>query len=346
MEIRTLSCMTAASIHAFAAGSAKSELRPFDYSPAPLGEHDIDVRITHCGICHSDVHLVDNDWGLSAYPLVPGHEIVGVVEAIGGHVRHLAKGDRIGIGWQRNACLHCFDCFRGADNLCAQTQATCLGNFGGFADRVRTSAEFAFRIPKELDSAATAPLLCGGITVYSPLRQFGATPASRVGVIGIGGLGHLAIKFARAMGCEVTAFSTSPSKRHEAQAMGAHRFVVPGKAGAGDDPIPSSLDLIISTAMADLDWSLYMQLLRPDGVFALVGVPPNPPTLQVFPMLMGRRSFAASPIGSRWEIMEMLEFAARHGIGATIETMPFAKASEALDRVRKGTVRYRMVLTA
>ena len=183
-----------------------------------LGPHDVEIRISHCGICHSDVHLVDGDWGMGSYPMVPGHEIVGTVAALGPEVRHLEAGARVGVGWQRGACLACESCGAGDENLCAENEATCVGHHGGFADRIRLDGRFAFPIPEGLASENAAPLLCGGATVYSPLRRW-VKPSMRVGVVGIGGLGHLGLQFARAMGCEVTAISSTPDKEAEARSL-------------------------------------------------------------------------------------------------------------------------------
>jgi uncharacterized zinc-type alcohol dehydrogenase-like protein len=212
-------------IKAFAALEAKSRLQAFEVPVTPLGEQDVLVTISHCGLCHSDIHLIDNDWQVSSYPLVPGHEVIGTVSKRGAGVQHLQLGQRVGIGWQRSACLTCEYCIRGDENLCTAQQATCVGHFGGFASAIQIDGRFAFPIPEALRSEQAAPLLCGGITVYAPLRTYGITPNMKIGVIGIGGLGHLALQFARAFGCDVTAFSSTPDKEAEAIHFGAHHFV-------------------------------------------------------------------------------------------------------------------------
>src|SRR5262249_6260772 len=209
----------------WAATVAKEPLKPFSWEPADLGPHEVEIAVSHCGICHSDLHLIDNGWNISVYPFVPGHEIVGHVTAVGSAAGHLAVGQRVGVGWQRSACLACELCLDRHDNLCPHQTATCVGHHGGFAPRIRTDGRYAFPIPDGLDSAAAAPLLCGGATVYAPLRRHHIDATSSVGVIGIGGLGHIALLMLRAFGCEITAFSTSESKRAEAMAMGAHHFV-------------------------------------------------------------------------------------------------------------------------
>ena len=322
-------------IHAQAAMASKQHLKPFQYEPAALGPHDVEIAITHCGICHSDIHLIDNDWSMSSYPLVPGHEIIGTVADAGPAVKHLKQGQRVGVGWQRGSCLVCEQCVRGDENLCAESRATCVGNHGGFADRIRTDSRFAFAIPETLASENAAPLLCGGATVYSPLKHYGVVPPMRVGVIGIGGLGHLALQFANAFGCEVTAFSSTPEKEKEARDFGAHRFVASANPASLKNVV-GSLDFILST--------VYLSLLRPNGKLCFVGVPAAPIQIHIGTLLGGQKSVCASVIGSRNTIREMLEFAARHDIEAMTEVMPLADVNKAIEKVRANKARYRMVL--
>jgi uncharacterized zinc-type alcohol dehydrogenase-like protein len=329
-------------IHAWAVQEKKGALGPFEYEPAPLGPHDVEIAISHCGICHSDVHLVDGDWGVGAYPMVPGHEIVGSVVAAGPAVRHLKPGERVGVGWQRSACLTCEVCIRGEENLCRSDEATCVNHHGGFADRIRVDARFAFPIPDALPSEEAAPLLCGGVTVYAPLSRL-ARSSMRVGIVGVGGLGHLGIQFARAMGCEVTALSSTPEKEDDARRLGAHHFVVTreGEAMAG---LAHTLDLVLSTAFIAQDWPRLVSALRPNGTLCLVGVPSEPLTLSAGALLGAQRSVTGSAIGGRPAIRRMLEFAARHGVGAEAQSRPMAEADAALDDVRQGRARYRAVL--
>jgi len=330
--------------HAWAAHREKGALKPFVYEPEPLGPHDVEIRVSHCGICHSDVHLVDGDWGVGRYPMVPGHEIVGTVAAAGPEALHLAVGQRVGVGWQRGSCLECEWCVSGQENLCAREAATCVDHHGGFAERIRVDGRFAFPVPEALRSEHAAPLLCGGVTVYAPLARW-ARPSLRVGVVGIGGLGHLALQFARAMGCEVTAISASPDKEADARALGAHRFVVTSRPKALK-PLASSLDLVLSTAFLDQDWTGLMRALRPNGVLCLVGAPDAALPLDVGRMLGRQLTVTTSAIGSRGAVRETLEFAARHGVAPRIEPRPLADADAALDSVRKGKARYRVVLEA
>jgi alcohol/geraniol dehydrogenase (NADP+) len=330
-------------IQGLAVHAAGAELLPLKYDPGNLRPQDIEVRITHCGVCHSDVHLIDNDWGVSQYPFIPGHEIVGTVRQAGAAVTHLKAGDRVGIGWQSDSCGFCEWCRRGEENLCAEEQRTCIGRHGGYADAVRVNARFAVKLPDALDSEAAAPLLCGGISVYNPLRKFGINPASRVGVIGIGGLGHLALQFARAFGAEVTAFSTSPAKEQEALSLGAHRFVHSRETQALR-AVEGSQDLIISTINAAQEWGAYVNALRPHGTLCLVGVPPAPVSVPPLPMIGGARCVCGSSTGSPALMAEMLDVAARHKVAARTENFRMADANRAVGQVRRNHIRYRAVL--
>ena len=316
---------------------------PYHYDPGALGPQDVEIAITHCGICHSDLHLISNDWGMSQYPFIPGHEIVGTVAAVGKDVASLKEGQRVGLGWQSNSCGHCEWCTRGMENLCPQSEGTCVHRNGGYADRVRANARFVIPIPEALDSEHAAPLLCAGITVYNPLRNHGVNPSSRVGIVGIGGLGHIAIQFARTFGAEVTAFSTSASKEAEARALGAHHFVNTRESKAMKE-VAGTQDFILTTANADQDWCTYIQALRPTGTLCFVGVPPSSVTMQAFPLISGLRSISGSPIGSPSRLREMLDVAARHGVKAQTECFPMAKANDAIEKVKKSKVRYRAVL--
>ncbi len=317
---------------------------PFRYDPGQLGLQEVEIGISHCGICHSDIHLISNDWGISQYPFIPGHEIIGTVTAIGSAVRSLKVGQRVGLGWQSNSCGRCEWCTRGMENLCPESEGTCVHRHGGYADRVRANARFVIPIPDALPSEQAAPLLCGGITVYNPLRAHGINPSSRVGVVGIGGLGHIAIQFARVFGAEVTAFSTSAAKENEARALGAHSFVNTRETKALREAA-GSLDFILTTINADQDWSIYIQALRPTGTLCFVGVPPSPIALHAFPLISGIRSITGSPIGSPYQLREMLDVAARHGVKAQTECFPMAKANDAIEKVKKNKVRYRAVLS-
>jgi uncharacterized zinc-type alcohol dehydrogenase-like protein len=332
-----------AQIQGLAAHAAGAELLSFRYDPGKLAAHDVEIAITHCGICHSDLHLIANDWGISQYPFIPGHEIIGTVSALGSEVKTLEVGQRVGLGWQSNSCGHCEWCLRGQENLCPELEATCVHRNGGYADRVRANNRFVVPIPDVLDSEHAAPLLCAGITVYNSLRLNGINPSSRVGVVGIGGLGHLAIQFARVFGAEVTAFSTSPAKEDEARALGAHNFVNSLESKALKEATGTQ-DFIITTVNANQDWGAYLQALRPNGALWFVGVPPKPVSVQVIPLVAGQRTIGGNPVGSPSLLREMLLVAARHNVKAITEPFPMAKANDAIEKVKKSKVRYRAVL--
>jgi uncharacterized zinc-type alcohol dehydrogenase-like protein len=330
-------------IPAYAALGAKQALVPHAYEPAPLGPEDVEVEISHCGICHSDLHLIDDDWAISKYPLVPGHEIVGRVSSVGSRCT-LSLAQRVGIGWQRSACLDCELCRAGRENLCLKQTATCAGHEGGFAQRIRIDGRFAFPLPDGLDDASAAPLFCGGVTVYAPLRRWNVQAGATVGVIGIGGLGHLALRFLAAMGCKTTAFTSSPDKRDEAARLGACE--VSSSTDAREIRAhKNQFDFLLCTVPARLDWITYLQAIKPGGVLCLVGASPGLMQFPAAQLLSGQRTVCGSDIGSPADIREMLCFAAQHRIGAEIETAPMADVNDALQRVRDNAVRYRMVLT-
>jgi uncharacterized zinc-type alcohol dehydrogenase-like protein len=335
--------MDVVEIHGLAVHAAGAQLVPYRYEPCELKANEVEVKISHCGVCHSDIRLIDNDWGISKYPFIPGHEIVGTVSAAGAEVRNLTVGQRVGIGWQADSCGICEWCRQGEEQLCASAQPTCVGRNGGYADAVRVNSKFAIPVPTALESENAAPLLCAGITVYSPLRDHEVRPSSRVGIVGIGGLGHLAIQFAKAFGAEVTALSTSKDKEAEALKLGAHHFVNTRDTGELKK-IGGSFDFVLSTVSADQDWQALVNSLRPKGTLCVVGVPPSPIALQAFPLISGKRSVAGSPIGSPHDLSEMLDVAARHGVKAITERFAMAKANDAIARVKKNKVRYRAVL--
>lgn len=330
-------------INTQAALAKSTPLAPFTYEAKPLLHDQVAIKITHCGICHSDLHLINNDWGNSSYPLVPGHEIVGTVAELGESVKHFKIGQRVGVGWQCWSCGHCEWCMAGEENLCPKQQATCIGNFGGYADTIQVNNRFVFPIPDSLSSAAVAPLLCGGATVYAPLRRFVNYPGQRVAILGIGGLGHLAIQFANALGCDVTAISTSANKKAEAEKLGAHHFLVESDEAALKQA-NNSFDLILSTVSQPIHWENYLKLLRPKGVLCCVGAPPAAISFPIFSLILERKSIAGSNIASPHIINAMLKFAALHNIGAVVETLPMSEVNTALDKVRNNQARYRMVL--
>ncbi|MCJ8167883.1 NADPH-dependent aldehyde reductase Ahr [Atopomonas sediminilitoris] len=331
-------------ITAYAATTTGGTFEPISFDPGPLASHDVEIAVQHCGICHSDLSMWQNEWGMSRYPLVPGHEVVGTVSALGAQVTHLKIGQAVGLGWQAGYCMTCSTCMGGDHNLCDQAQGTIIGRHGGFADKVRAQAASVIALPEGLDMASAGPLLCAGITVFNPLVQFDIKPTDKVAVIGIGGLGHLALQFVRAWGCEVTAFSSSQSKAQEARDLGAHH-VIDSRDPKALKAVAGQFDLILSTVNVKLDWNSYIGALKPKGRLHLVGATLEPLQLNVFPMLMKQRSVSASPVGSPQVMADMLAFAAQHGIRAQTEHFAFEQVNEAMARVESGHARYRVVLS-
>ncbi len=331
-------------IQGLAAKKSGAKLEPYNFSVSQPQDYECIIQVLACGICHSDIHIIDNDWGLSTYPVVAGHEVAGEIVEVGSQVKHLQKGDRVGVGWQRSSCLQCRDCLRGNENLCNQNQALILNGAGGFADYLAVDSRFAFPLPPEIDTKIAGPLLCGGITVYSGLRSAGMSSGQEIGIIGVGGLGHMAVQFASKLGNRVTVFTTSEDKAELASQLGADETVILKK---GEDPTAPSreLDILLSTVPTSLNWAAYIEFLASDGTLAFVGVPDAPLTLPLFPLLLKRRRVMGSPIGGRAIMMEMLSVAAQHKIEPIVEVFPFEQANEAIQKVRDNKIRYRAVLT-
>ena len=330
-------------IKAYAASAQGQPLQPFEFDPGPLGDEQVEIKVSYCGICHSDLSMLDNEWGFSAYPLVAGHEVAGTIVAAGPQVKRVKVGDRVGLGWYAHSCMACPQCLAGDHNLCTTVQGTMLGRHGGFADRVRCDWLWATPLPDAIDPAKAGPLFCGGITVFNPIIQCGVQPTQRVGVIGIGGLGHLALQFLRQWGCEVTAFTSSDSKHDEAMRFGAHH-VVNSRDSAQLQKLAGSLDFILVTANATLDWAAIIQALAPRGRLHVVGAVLEPIPVAAFALLTGQKAVSGSPLGSPATTTKMLEFCARHGIAPTTELFPMSRVNETLDRLRAGKARYRIVL--
>jgi alcohol/geraniol dehydrogenase (NADP+) len=329
--------------NAYAAKQSHGVLEPFQFDPGPLGPEEVEIKVQSCGICHSDLSMLDNEWQISSYPFVPGHELVGTVHALGDRVKRLALGQTVGLGWYSRSCMECAQCMSGDHNLCTQVQATIIGRYGGFADYVRGHSAWVLPVPPGVDAASAGPLFCGGITVFNPIVQFDIRPTHRVGVIGIGGLGHMAIRFLKAWGCEVTAFSSSADKETEARGLGAHHFVNSRDAGQLKKAA-GSLDFILSTVNANLEWGTYIDALAPRGRLHVVGAVPEPIPVTAFGLLFGQKSVSGSPMGSPVTLAAMLDFCARHQIAPVTETFPFSQVNDAMDRLRSGKARYRVVL--
>lgn len=330
-------------IKTMAAFEKGAPLQPFEYNPGPLGPEQVEIAVTHCGICHSDLSMIDNEWAMTGYPLVPGHEVVGIVSAAGPQVKGLKVGQRVGLGWFSGSCMSCRPCMSGDHHLCATTESTIVGRHGGFADSVRAHWAWATPLPEKLDSAKVGPLFCGGATVFNPIVAFGVKPTDRVGVIGIGGLGHLAVQFLDKWGCDVHAFTSSDSKRDEALQLGA-RHVINSRDSAAMAHIKGSLDFIISTVNVPLDWSAIIETLAPKGRLHLVGAVLEPIPVSAFSLIMGQKSISGSPVGSPTLAATMIDFCARHDIAPVTEHFPMSRVNDALDHLRAGKARYRIVL--
>jgi uncharacterized zinc-type alcohol dehydrogenase-like protein len=339
------------SANAYAATSATDPLGPLTIERREVGPKDVLIDIKFCGICHSDIHQARGEWGPSYYPIVPGHEIAGIVAAVGDGVTEHAVGDRVGVGCLVDSCGECEHCLAGDEQYCARGNTQTYGSIdsggngtqGGYATQIVVKDDFVLRIPDEISLDAAAPLLCAGITTYSPLRRWGAGPGKRVAIVGMGGLGHMGVKLAHAMGAEVTVLSQTLSKRDDGLRLGADHYY------ATSDPetfaqLAASLDLIINTVSAEVDINAYLSLLKVDGTLVNVGAPPQPLPVHTFSLIFKRRSFAGSLIGGLRETQEMLDFCAEHGIGSEIEVIDAEGINDAWERVLRSDVRYRFVI--
>jgi len=330
-------------IRAYAAAAPKAALTAIDYAPGPLGDEQVEIAVAYCGICHSDLSMIDNEWGNTRYPLVAGHEIIGTITALGAHTKGLRIGQRVGLGWYAGSCMHCDECMSGHHNLCREGEQTIVGRHGGFAESVRSNWSWALPLPDALDAKAAGPLFCGGLTVFSPIVDFDVRPTDRVGVIGIGGLGHMALKFLRAWGCDVTAFTSSASKADEARGFGAHHVVATNDAKALKQ-LAGSLDFILVTSNVTLDWNALLAALAPRGRLHVVGAVLEPMPVPAFALIGGRKSLSGSPLGSPAVAAQMLEFCARHRILPQVEMFPMSRINDALAHLRAGKARYRLVV--
>ena len=310
--------------------------------PEP-GEREVLIKVEACGVCHGDAIARHGRFPGIAYPRVPGHEVVGVVAKRGRSVTGWETGARVGVGWSGGYCMTCDACAEGDHQNCQDSLITGLSVDGGYAEYMVARASALVSIPTDLSSVDAAPLLCAGATTFSALKHGGAAGGETVAIHGIGGLGHLAIQFARVFGAEVTAFSTSPAKEEEALALGAHHFVNSLESKAIKE-VAGTLDFVLSTINADQDWAIYLQTLRPTGTLCYVGIPPSPVSVNTFALISGLRSISGSPTGSPHQLKEMLDVAARHGVKAKTELFPMAQANAAIDKVKKNKVRYRAVL--
>jgi uncharacterized zinc-type alcohol dehydrogenase-like protein len=337
---------------AYAALNAQTPLAPYSITRREPGPHDVHLEIAYCGICHSDIHQVRNEWGSSIYPMVPGHEIVGRVVRVGGAVTKLTPGDLAGVGCMVDSCRTCAPCRRDLEQFCTKGAAFTYNGtemdrttptFGGYSTDVVVDERFVLKLRPGVDLAGTAPLLCAGITTYSPLRYWKVKQGDRVGVVGLGGLGHMAVKLAASMGAEVTMLSTSRSKEGDARRLGAHHFALTRDA-ATFEKLANHFDLIVDTISAPHDYNQYLGMLDIEGTMVVVGVPPEPSPVNAFSLIQGRRNLAGSLIGGIAETQEMLEYCAEKGITSDVEVIPMAKVNEAYERMMRGDVKYRFVL--
>ncbi len=330
-------------VHAYAAQEAGGKLNPFTYELPELGSEEVDIKVHYCGICHSDLSMLGNEWGMTQYPFVPGHEIVGEVIAVGSEVKNLELGNLVGLGWNSASCMHCDQCMNGSHHLCTSVEGTIVGRHGGFADQVRGHWSWAIPLPEGIDLKKAGPLLCGGITVFNPIILAGVKATDRVGVIGIGGLGHMALKFLNKWGCEVIAFSSNPDKKEQILAMGATK-VINSRNPEELESIAGSLDFILNTTNVSLDWNSYLTALGPQGKFHTVGAVLEPMAIPAFSLIMGEKTVGGSPLGSPALTRTMLEFCVRHDIYPMVEEFPMTEVNKAMDHLEKGKARYRIVL--
>jgi alcohol dehydrogenase (NADP+) len=336
----------------YAAHTATDSLAPYEFERREPRADDVEIEILYCGVCHSDVHQVRNEWGNSIYPIVPGHEIVGRVTRVGNKVKKFKKGDLAGVGCLVDSCRECDNCREGLEQYCEKGSVGTYNSierdgktvtYGGYSNRIVTREEFVLKVSEKLPLEAVAPLLCAGITTYSPLRHWKVGKGHKVAVLGLGGLGHMAVKFAASFGAEVTMLSTSPSKEADAKKLGAHKFALTRDAAQVKE-LSNCFDFIIDTVSAPHDYNMYLNMLNTNGVMICVGAPPAPAQVPAFNLIFQRRSIAGSLIGGLPETQEMLDYCAKHGIVSEVEVIPIKDINEAYERMLKGDVRYRFVI--
>ncbi len=338
-------------VRAYAAKNAVSMIEPFSIERREVREHDVLIEIKHCGVCHSDIHQVRDEWGGSIFPMVPGHEIIGVVTKTGAKVTRHKAGDRVGVGCFVDSCRVCEACIAGEEQFCAKGMIATYNSrekdgtptYGGYSSHVVTDENYVLKIPASLDLAAAAPLLCAGITTYSPLKHWEVKAGQRMGVVGLGGLGHMAVKFGAAFGAEVTVFSTSRSKEADARRLGAREFVATSEAGSLDK-LGGSFDFILNTVSAPHDLNSFLKLLKRDSTMTVVGVPPKSTAIDAMSLVGRRRHLAGSLIGGIRETQEMLDFCGKHGIVSEIEKLAMKDINSAYERMLRADVRYRFVI--
>ncbi len=329
-------------IKGYAATEAGGKFEPFEFDAGELGHEQVEIKVHSCGMCHSDLSMLNNDWAMTEYPFVGGHEAVGEIVAAGENVKGVEVGDKVGLGWNSGSCGHCEQCISGYQIMCRELEQTIVSRHGGFADKVRCHWSWAVKLPDEMDMLKAGPLFCGGITVFNPFYQYDVSPLDKVGVIGIGGLGHLALKFADKWGCEVTAFSSNPDKTDELKEMGAD-FVVNSRSDEELEAVRGKFDLILSTVNVSLNWEAYLNTLAPKGRLHMLGATLEPVPVSTFSVIQ-QKSVSSTATGSPTVVAKMLEFCARHNIETVTEVFPMSKINEAFEHLESGKARYRIVL--
>ena len=330
-------------VKAYAAPEANAQLTEMDIDIGEVGPEDVLIDVDYCGICHSDLSMINNEWGMSQYPLVAGHEVVGTVKKVGENVSNLSIGQVVGLGWHSDYCQTCSSCGTGDQNLCSSAESTIIGRHGGFAEQVIANQQAVIPLPEGMDKKVAGPLFCGGITVFNPMVQFDIKPTDKVAVIGIGGLGHLALQFLNAWGCQVTAFTSSENKVKEAKSLGAHD-TINSRDEKEIEQAAGRFDYILSTVNVKLDWNLYISTLKPKGRLHFVGATLEPLDVSVFGLMAQQRSISSSPVGSPETIKTMLDFAVQHDIKPQVEMFKFSDINNAIEHLDEGKARYRVVL--
>lgn len=331
-------------VQSYAAMEQNAKLEKYEYMVDKLGTDEVEISVEYCGLCHSDLAMIENEWGMSTYPLIPGHEVIGYISSLGESAQNkgLKLGQKVGLGWTAKSCQHCDHCINGNPTHCSEAVAT-IANKGGFSEKVRADWQWVIPLPDQLDISSAGPLLCAGITVFKPLLMHNINAMSKVGVIGVGGLGHIAIKLLHALGAEVTAFTSTPSKKDEILTMGASH-VVNSKDSVELEKLTGKFDLVINTIAVNLEWLPYLNALALNGQFHTVGIVLKPFEIPSFTLISGNRGVRGSMSGSPWELRMLMKFASEKCIKPTVEFFPMSQINEAIDLLKKGSVKYRIVL--
>ncbi len=332
-------------IQAYAAMQASYELVPFQFDAGELLDHEVEIQVEYCGLCHSDISIIQNDWHVSQFPVIAGHEVVGRIIRLGSQAKELHIGQRVGLGWTAETCEHCSACLQGDRIFCVDLKPTIVGHAGGFANKVRAAWQWVIPLPEQLDSASAGPLLCGGVTVFHPLIQHKIQAIHRVGVIGIGGLGHIALKLLKAWGCEITAFTSNTNKASDLLMMGADKVM----SSLDYDAMQTQhgkFDLILSTVNINLNWNEYLALLAPHGAFHFVGAVMTPVKIEPTTLIAKAIQLTGSDTGTPSTLKKLLAFASRCQIQPQVEVFPMSQINQAISYLKSGKARYRIVLKA